>query len=166
MSHLSPEDLAKLKADIDASPDLSVYPNTSDGNYAIAERYNQRATPARWVWRTSVAEQDYYTATSPDGTTWDWEAYVTRTSAERDGWARLFDAAGHTVNPAEPTVRAAFTVLLPVAQAAHVRACSRRPATRAEVVIGMGDGTDTEPLTADLRGPITYDDIFQARGAN
>lgn len=165
MSHLSPADLAALKADIDASPDLNCYPNTSDGNYAIATLYNQPADPPRWVWRTSVSEQDYYTATSVDATTWDWSAYLARTAAERDGWGRLFDA-GRSVDPSLATVREAFAVLLSDAQQAHVLACSRRPATRAEAVIGQGSGTASEPLTVDIRGPITYDEIAQARGVS
>ena len=52
---LTPQQLATLKADILADPALNAFPNNADGNTAIANAYNQNASPAFTVWKTNVS---------------------------------------------------------------------------------------------------------------
>lgn len=43
-----------IKAVIDGDPELSVIPNTPDGNFAIAEALNQPEDPTFFIWRDTV----------------------------------------------------------------------------------------------------------------
>ena len=63
--------LATLKAHIDASSDLNVFPNNSDGAVEIAKLLDLAASPDYYVWRTNVTRQESYDTTSPDATNWN-----------------------------------------------------------------------------------------------
>ena len=94
---LTSSQLTVLKADIIADPALNVFPNNSDGAFAIAVVYNLVASPAFWVWRSSVSRDELVGATSVDGTVFNWtgSGYITRAVGERDAFGAIFDANGN-----------------------------------------------------------------------
>ena len=51
---MTPAQLATIKADILANPDLNAFPAGLDGSYGIAALYNLPAVPAFTVWRTDT----------------------------------------------------------------------------------------------------------------
>lgn len=163
---LTTAQLQALKADIAATPALAAFPANADGSAAIAKYYNELTTSV-WVWRSAVSEADYTSRASVDGTTWSWPAYIARSQAERDAWARMFSAG--VVSPAQANVRQGIADIFSgstngaPAQRAHLLACSRRLARRWEALLKTGDGTTTSPGTLSVEGDLTYDDIENAR---
>lgn len=165
---LSPAQLQVLKADILADPVLSARPNTADDAYAIAMAYNTTATPDFWVLRTSVREAEYTSMPSPDGTFWSWPAFIARSLQEQNAWTRMFMGTG-AVNPSLPNVQQGFADIFSgtqnaaPAQRAHLLACSRRKATRAEKLFATGTGSTAAPATMGYEGSLTYIDVQNAR---
>ena len=51
---MTPAQLATIKADILANPELNAFPAGLDGSYGIAALYNLPAVPAFTVWRTDT----------------------------------------------------------------------------------------------------------------
>lgn len=75
---MTPAQNAIIKADIAANSDLNVFPNNSDGSYAIAELYNLPAVPPFSVWKTNVSVSSIY-----DGI--NWSLYTPTDSPEASG---------------------------------------------------------------------------------
>jgi hypothetical protein len=167
---LTPAQLAALKSAIAADPALNALPNDPDSNQAIADAFNAAVAPDFWVLRSLVREAEYTAQPSVDGTTWSWPAYIARSQGERDAWGRMFSATG-AVNPSLPNVQQGFadifsgTAALPVAQRAHLTACSRRKATRAEKLFATGTGSAAAPATMGREGPLSYFDVADARNS-
>jgi hypothetical protein len=80
--NLTTAQLQTIKTDIAANSDLNAFPNTDDGNFAIAALYNALAAVAFFVYRTNIPVQDIF-----DQITW---ANLTPSDAP----AATFDAAG------------------------------------------------------------------------
>ena len=165
---LTTAQLQTLKSHITASGDLNSQPAGSDGNTEIARLMNLAASPAFWVWRTSVTEAEYTRDTSPDGTTWSWPAYIARSQGERDAWARIVTGdAG--ANPSLANVRQGFADIFSgatapaPAQRTHLTAMSRRQATRAEKLFATGTGSTASPAVMGYEGTITASDVDSAR---
>jgi len=165
---LTSAQLVILKTDIAADPVLAAYPNTADGNFAIAAAYNLPASPEFIVWRTAVPQSDFTDLTSAEATTWSWTAYIARSQGERDGWARMFAANG-SVNAARANVRQAFLDIFSgtqnnaPAQRTHCAAIAKRAATRAEKLFASGTGSTASPATMSVEGTLSYQDIEEAR---
>ena len=155
-----------LKADILADPILAGQPQTSDGAFAIAAAYNLLAIPDFWVWRTAVPQHEIVGATSPDGTTWSWTAYIARSQGERDGWREMFADTGG-INASRPNIRQGLADIFSgpsgAAQRTHLLAIGRRAATRAEKLFATGLGTSASPATMTVEGELTYQDVLTAR---
>ena len=173
---LTQSQLAALKAEITNDPTLSAFPNNTDGAFEIAKALNLQASPDFWVWRTSVAKNEYTQGTSPDGTTFNWTGtgFITRSQGERDAWRELFNGGGvggnsNAVNPSLPSVRQAFTDIFSGATApapanrAHMAAISRRLATRAEKLFATGVGSSASPATMSFEGQVSYQEVDVAR---
>jgi hypothetical protein len=169
---LTTAQLQALKADIAANSDLNVFPNNSDGNFAIAALYNALAAVDFWVWRTTVTKAEYTQSTSIDGTTFNWTGagFITRSVGEQNAWAELFNHT-QSVNPSLPNVRQAFADILSggtapaPANRTHMLTVSRRKASRVEKVLATGVGSTASPGTMGSEGPIAYQDIEQARNS-
>jgi hypothetical protein len=164
---LTPAQLTTLKAHITASNDLNVLPNNSDGNTEIARLLNLPASPAFWVWKSSVNESEYTRQTSDVPTTFSWPAYIARSQGERDAWARLFVGDGGA-DPSLASVRQAFADIfsgtgIAATQRTHLTAISRRTATRAEKLFATGTGSTAVPATMTFEGVITMSDVDSAR---
>lgn len=164
--------LQTLRVAIDADPALAALPNNSDTAVAIADAFNVTATPAFYVWRTSITKADIVEHTSRAGTTFSWSGtggFIARSAGEQAAWAELFGVDG-TVDPSQASVRAAFADIFSGTGAAavnnrtHMGSVCRRLATRFERLYATGAGTDdTSAGTLVLEGPLTAQDVTSAR---
>ena len=156
-----------VKNDIAANSDLNILPNDEPGNYAIASLYNAEASPAFWVWKSAVTEEEIVGQPSVDNTLFSWSAYIGRGQGERDGWMRLFRSG--KVNPSMPNVQAAVLDIfsgvgtVAVAQRTHIQATFRRKATRLEKLLSTGTGSAGSPATMGFEGKIDLQDVADAR---
>lgn len=151
--------LAALKAHIDASADLNVYPNTSDGNYEVARLLNLEATPAFTVWKSSVPKNEV-------GKAFQASALAAITAGSNDKLAN-FAAWNEVVYPSRTDQRAFFDDIFSVAAGAQTRAnllaLWKRLATRCEKVLATGTGSDVSPATLTFEGNIGWPDVQAAR---
>lgn len=157
---LTPAQLATLKTNILANQDTTTL--YTDGNLqGLADLYNAAASPAFVVWKRELSRHDILTQTSPTGTVFSWAggAYITRSQGERDAFREMFNDTG-TVNPALPTMQAAFNDIFSGSggadNRAHILAMSKRAATRLEKLFATGTGSDASPATMVIEGPIDY----------
>ena len=156
---MTPAQLAILAAHITASPDLNVYPNNSDGAFAIAQLLNLPADPAFTVWKNSVSKNDV-------GKAFVATALASITSGNNDKLAN-FAAWNETVEPWRADQRAFFDDIFSVAAGATTRAALlvlwKRLATRGEKLFATGTGSDASPATLGYEGSISYPDVQLAR---
>lgn len=154
---MTPAQLATLKANILASPDLATFPNNSDGAFAIAALYNIDASPAFTVWKTSVSLQEIMS----NGFRW---TDVDGLSAAKYRTWDLMNSLGN-IDPSKPNVRQGIrdcwgagsqqeNAILP-----HLK----RLATRGEKLFATGTGSDASPATMTFEGSISYQDVEEAR---
>lgn len=157
---LSPAQLATLKTNVQANSDTNTL--YVDGNLqGLADLYNAPAAPEFIVWKSALSRHDILTATGPTGTTFAWAAgaYITRSQGERDAFREMFNSTGN-VNPALPTMQAAFADIFSGAggagNRAHILAMSKRIATRLEKLFATGTGSDANPATMAVEGEVHY----------
>jgi len=163
---MTPQQLATLKAHIVASPDLSAFPQNSDGAFEIAALLNLPAAPNFWVWKDSVTRAEI------QSNGFNWLAVDDLTDPKARVWEWMFIDTG-AVNPSKPNVRAGFAeVWKGNAAKNEVRGVvfghCQRLATRAEKLFAAGAGTSTTidgvgPATAAWTGSVGYLDVEQAR---
>jgi hypothetical protein len=163
---LTTEQLTRLRDDIASHPIWGSVAHTGDNAFTIASAYNLPASPDFWVYRTSLAEQEIYEATSSESTTWSWTTYMAQTVTERDAWMLMFRPG--QINPSLPQARAGITQIFSgntqpqIAQRTHLTALFRRRATEAEqLFVTTGAGTTASPATMGHEGPITMSDVTQ-----
>jgi hypothetical protein len=171
---LTSQQLAAIKADILASPDLASQPANTDGDFEIARLYNLEASPAFYAWKTKLLRHDVTDKAGPSGTTFDWGTqsgnYIQRSQGERDCWREIWNTS-LSCDPSSPRVREAFDNIFSGAGAgavnnrAHILAMSRRLASRIEKLLATGTGSTASPATMGYEGPINYRDIGTARSS-
>ena len=170
---LNAQQAAQIKADILANPDLNIQPgpDVPDISQAIANLYNQNASPDWWAWRRSVTKTEYVSELGPSGTTFSWSGsggFIARSANEQNAWRELFNGT-NSVNPSLANVRQAFADIFSgsgaaaVANRAHLTAVSRRLASRVEKLLGIGTGSTAVPGLLGYEGPITASEIEYAR---
>lgn len=159
---LSPEQKQTLKAEIDADPALSAFPNNTDGNMAIAAVLNLAATPDFVVWKTAVNPDDILR----NGMDW------TRVDNLTVGKARIWDWMTRlgTFNPSKANIRAGIDATwvgtaADLAVRATVYTHCKRLASRAEKLFATGTGSGASPGTISFEGKLSSDDIEAARNA-
>lgn len=157
---LTTAQLQTLKADILADPVLSAYPNTSDGNYAIAAAYNVAAAPSFTVWKTNVPLVqigDAMVATEIAG----------MTSLNLDRLRTMATYGPDGINPSLADRRAFFDDIFSGAGGQLTRpkllALWKRLALRGEKLFATGTGSDATPATLVVEGQITTADVEEAR---
>ena len=157
---LTPQQLATLKADILADPALNAFPNNADGNTAIANAYNQNASPAFTVWKTNVsitAIGDKFNGAELGGLT----------SANQTRLQTIAQYSPMGVNPSLADRRQFFDDIFSGAGGAVTRpallALWKRLARRGEKLFATGTGSDPSPATLTFEGVITFQDVTQAR---
>jgi hypothetical protein len=164
---LTAQQQTTLKAHIDASGDLNIFPNTSDGAFAIAALLNQPADPDFWVWRTSVTEAEIM----QNGFDWVRVDNLSVGKARIMDW--MFRSTG-TINPSRANIRAGIiecwkgTQADLAVQAAIFGRCQRL-ATRFEKLFASGAGTSVVngvgPATMAVEGSVSYQDVQDARNS-
>lgn len=167
---LTQSQLQTIKNEILADPVLNAYPNTADGNFAIAAALNLTAVPAWWVWRQHVSKADFVQGASIDGTVFNWTGtgFITRSAGERDAWREMFNGEGFA-NPSLANVRQAFLDIFSGAiepapsNRTHLRAVARRTASRVEKILATGTGSTSAPGTMTFEGAISFQDVQDAR---
>lgn len=159
---LTPAQKTTLKADIIANPDLNSKPNNTDGAFDIAALYNLNATPSFTVWKTNVSIDDV--GKKLNGTEL---AGLTTANNTRLQTIAIFLAGG--VNPAVPDNRQFFDDVFSGAGGTNTRAnllvLWKRLASRVEKLYATGTGSDASPATMTFEGPISYQDVDQARNS-
>jgi hypothetical protein len=160
---LTPAQYPALRADIAASADLAVLPNTVAGAQTVAALYNKVAAPKWVVWRTEVVVRDLYALPA-----WNWSAVNDLYIGKQRVWNWLIGTGG-TLDPSLASTRAAIDLVWDdgtpqsTAQRATVYSVSKRRATRVEKLFAVGAGTPDSPATMTFEGTLDYEDVINAR---
>lgn len=163
---LNAQQLAAIKAGINADAELAAFPNNSDGAFSVAALLNQTASPAFYIWRDNVPVNEIMT----NG--FDW----TRVDNLTIGKARIWDWMMQTnaINPSLANVRAGILAVFATAGDLATRLAifghCQRAATRAEKLLATGPGTTTSeqgvgPATSSFYGNLSYQDVQEARNS-
>ena len=183
---LTTEQKAVVKADILAAPDLSIYPENSDGSWAIADLYNLPASPEVKVWNTRAPISAIYDAIvwanftpndAADGTA----LYTNRLLAIQTKQMNLQSMiqGRETIDASKANVRAGLrdaVVSIPSGAAGaavsaggvsgvNVMNALTRPATRLEALLASGP-VQTGTVSAGVmghEGGVNYQQIDLAR---
>lgn len=163
---LTTQQKTAIKAAILADPILAAKPNNSDGAFDIAAALNLPATPDFYVWKTSVE----VTEIMQNG--FDW----TRVDNLTVGKARILEwmSIAGTIHPNQSNVRAGILAVFATAGDLATRLAAfqhcQRLASRVEKLLATGTGSTTTdqavgPATMGFEGPISYQDIEDARNS-
>jgi hypothetical protein len=157
---LTTAQLALVKADILANPDMNSQPIGSDGADAIAKLYNLTAAPDFWAYRTAVKVDeigDAIDATELVGLT---TGKLTQLQT-----LLLFGA----IDASKANRRTAFDQIFAAASGTLTRPALaiiwRRKATRIEKLLSTGTGSTATPATMGREGIVSYQDIELARAS-
>jgi hypothetical protein len=152
-----------LKAAVLAEPTIADCV-TGGNDVCVADWLNTAS--AFVVWRTRVTQEEYQTAVSTAGLTFDWSGtggYIARSQGERDAWRTMFSSGG--VNPSNGNVILAFNDIFSGTGAGainnrnHLLALSKRVAIQAEKALATGTGTTTTPGLLTWEGRVSINDI-------
>ena len=163
---LTPQQQATLKAHIEASPDLNVYPNTSDGAFEIAALLNTTAAPDFYIWKTSVSNAEIL----QNGM--DWLRVDNLSVGKSRIWEWMFQFG--SADPRKANVRAGIaevwkgTAADNAVRQAVFNHCQTL-ATRVQKLFATGAGTSTTvdgvgPAIADVMS-VNYLDVEAARNS-
>lgn len=161
---LTTEQKTILKAEIDADPTLSAFPNTPDAAFEVAAALNLPASPTYFVWRVAVPISEIM------ANGFDWLRVDNMSAGKARIWE--FMVALGDINPSQPNVRAgviaAFPAVADLAMRTAIFSHCQEPATRAEKLFATGAGTTTTdqgtgPAMRAFIGQITYEDVQAAR---
>lgn len=158
---LTPEQMATLKADIQADPTMSALPNTNAGNMLIAEMYEALASPVFTVWKTYVTVEEIM------ANGFDW----TRVDAATVGKARIWEWMTNqgSMNPSKANVRAgindAWSGAPNASHLAGITAHLHRSANRLEKLLAVGTGSVASPAVMGYEGSISPDELESVRNS-
>jgi hypothetical protein len=162
---LTTAQLATLKAAILADPVLNALPNTNVGNSVIAVTLNAPATPAFIVWKTVVQSTRI-------GKTVNYVAVAAMTTANLERLNNFLGMNPSDFDPARADIRTFMADTFSGAlggqgQATRdaLEALYRRAALAAEKIFSTGTGSTASPAVVGREGPITPDEIEQARAS-
>lgn len=159
---LTPAQLTVMKADILADGTLNSFPDTGDGNQAIADRYNAQATPTFTVWKSKVTIEA--TGQIFNGTEWG-----SMTTGDHTRLQTVAQWLPGGYNAALADVRAMFDNIWSGAGGALTRAnllvLWKRTATRAEKLLATGTGSNAVPAVLGFEGRISYQEVQRARNS-
>lgn len=186
---LTASQMAAIKADILANPDLNAQPLTSDGAFEIARLYALPASPSFYVFRTNIPTQEVFNGVTwanltpneaPDGT----QAWANRSLACQGKQFNLQTLlVGQTsIDASKVNLRAglqdALTNVPSGAGGATVaagwvgirdgvlaRAASRLEKLLATVTVQQDGSTPAKAATMTREGSIGYQDIADARNS-
>lgn len=152
MSVLTLEQLTILKTDYFSDGTLQSAVKNSDGDSVVVEAYNEPT--ASVVWRTNVRIDELFSV-------FDWIEMLSLGDAQ----LRLLTLLGvaRTINPGQSNIRIALEKTLGPNSFAAIQPLLKRLATRLEMLLGSGKGTDDDPATLAFDGLLTLDDMDQMR---
>lgn len=159
---LTSQQLQALKTDILASTNPAVVTALSNGDSgAIATAYNEAASPAFTVWRTSVTQDEIM----QNG--FDWVRVDNLSVGKARIWEWMFDNQSTTINPSKANVRLGIDeawkgTAADLAVRAAVYVHCKRLASVFEKLFATGTGSDATPATMAVEGPVSVNDISQA----
>lgn len=122
---------------------------------ALADWYNQPATPAQSAWRIAVTDRELFEAMTQT-------IYDGLSAGKRDSWALFLQFA--PADMSRPALRAAVLDVWPATPANVILNASIEPLRRVEAIFG-GTPTTSGTVTAVRRnyvGPIHYNDVSDA----
>lgn len=165
---MTPEQITTLSTALLSTQDAELQAAVVARNDSeVARLLNLPAVPAFTVYKSALSRHDILTGTSSTGTTFSWTAgaYITRSQGERDAFREIFNSTG-TVNPALPSIRAAFADIFSgaggVGNRAHITAMSKRTVTACERVFATGAGSDADPGLLGFEGSVSVSDVSAA----
>jgi len=161
---MTPQQLTTLKAAIVADPALNSKPMTSDGAFAIAEALNADASPAFWAYRRNIDSAEIGKAVNYVAVAAMTTANLQRVSdflrlnlttfnGRDDIKTFLNDTFSGTLGGQGQATRDALDLML------------RRLVTRFERLYVTGTGTTAAPGTLVLEGPVSFQDVQEARAS-
>lgn len=161
---LTSQQKATLKAHIDATPELSAFPNTNAGNMAIAGLLNEAASPAFIVWRTSVTWDEIML----NGV--DWARVDNLSVGKARIWDWMFNNEARSFNPSKANIRAGIDATwvgttADLAVRANVYTHCKRLANRIEKLFATGTGSNADPAILGFEGTVTMVDVEEARNS-
>lgn len=153
---LTPAQRTTLRAHIDATPDLQALYTIGDLS-GLADLLNATATPAFVVWRTRVTRAEIM----QNG--FDWVRVDNLSVGKARIWEWMF--LDGPINPSKPNIQAGIAESWKGTQAdldvrAAVLAHCRRSASRVEKLFSTGVGTDANPATMAVEGPLNYTELI------
>jgi hypothetical protein len=155
---LTNSQLQALKSHIEGDGTLNAFPNTPDGNFALADVLNGLSNPAFIVWRTQVSSRELIGSMV-------WTEYIGRSIGERDAW-RFMTEQG-SVDAGDPNVRQGILDIFSgqggVGTRSNLIAVVKRTASRAEALLANGAGAQGNPGTLTFEGSVVYQDVEAAR---
>jgi hypothetical protein len=185
---LTAQQMATVKADIEANPDLVAFPNDGDGAFAIAKLYNLPASPAWTVWQTAVPMDSIQDAvvyanmtpaqaipSTPQLDVLVWSAKALQCQSKQFNLQNLM-LGRQSINASKANIRAAFQDCLtslpsksdgtnqPAGWTA-VQTAMQRTATRLEKLLSSGTGTAVSPATMTFEGNVDSTAIDAARNS-
>jgi hypothetical protein len=158
---LTTEQMAVLKADILAATDQATVDARTNGQTTVlASIYNQEASPAFYVWRSTFSPEQARAAISGG----DALAQLDNLDAgKRDSLLWLFEGVTHPENEAQRNAIQGLCGTQNTLKAA-ILAAQKRAVTRAERLFATGTGSDASPGTLGWEGFLSADDIASALG--
>ena len=147
---------------------MNTEPQTPDGAQVIANAYNLAASPDFWVYKTRLAEAEVFDVVV-------WTELISRSVGERDTFLIML-RPGY-LDPSKTSIRQSLLDIFSGAGGAGSRGAlntaSRRKATRLEKLFAVASsapptpsgalGSTTAVATMGVHGPLTYQDVLQAR---
>lgn len=157
---LTPAQKATLKTNIQANPDVNA-PYVAGDLSGVADLYNALASPAFYVWRSSVSRAEIYNGHSADNTDWDWTIYKGQGVAEQNAWTQMF--MGDQADFSKANLRSGVGKIFGAANAntLHCLAMGRRQATRLEKLFATGAGTTVAPAVMSVEGTLGYYELIE-----
>jgi hypothetical protein len=154
---LTEAQLTTLKAAIEGDSTLNGY--WLAGNIGALERYwNEAASPAYIVWRSSVTAENWRAAIIGGGGATQLDGL---TASKRES---LLWACSDMLRPSDPAVRAALDDFCgsQATLKAALQAAQKRSATNVEKLFASGTGSDASPATMGFEGFLPDRDIEAA----
>lgn len=157
---MTPIQLQSLKDTILATPAWAVQPMSVGGHMIIRDALNELGSPAFVVWRTNVTIDEIM----QNGFDWTRVDNLTIGKARIWDWMTKFNA----FNPSKPNIRAGIDATwigtaADLAVRAVVYTHCKRNSSVVEKLYATGTGSVASPATMGYEGPVTIDEVTQAR---
>ena len=158
---LTPAQLTTLKADIQGNTNQTVIDALAAGaNNAIADWYNETASPDWWVYKLNVPIEEVSEAIELD----DIANMTTGDNEKLKTFYALRTASG--VFPSKASERTGFDDIFSAAAGDDsqqaLAALWRRTASNFEKLFSTGTGSNADPATMEVQGPVSIQDIRDA----